>query len=63
MEYAVEFRQVSRVYKTGDHEQRALDGVDLALEGGKLIVKNAQDAVLEVFEITGFNDILTLEHD
>ncbi len=35
----------------------------MSAQGGKLIVKNAQDAVLEVFEITGFNDILTLEHD
>ena len=34
----VEFNAVSRVYKVGDHEQRALDSVDLALEKGKLIV-------------------------
>ncbi len=34
----VEFSAVSRVYRVGDHEQRALDSVDLALEKGKLIV-------------------------
>ena len=34
----VELSAVSRVYKVGDHEQRALDNVDLALERGKLIV-------------------------
>ena len=34
----VEFNAVSRVYKVGDHEQRALDNVDFALERGKLIV-------------------------
>ncbi|MCR4578272.1 MAG: ABC transporter ATP-binding protein [Clostridiales bacterium] len=34
----VEFRDVSRVYKNGEHEQRALDHVDLSLEEGKFIV-------------------------
>lgn len=34
----VEFTGVSRVYKVGDHEQRALDSIDLSLEKGKLIV-------------------------
>ena len=34
----VEFKEVSRVYKNGDHEQRALDHVDLSLEEGKFIV-------------------------
>lgn len=34
----VEFSGVSRIYKVGDHEQRALDNIDLALEKGKLIV-------------------------
>ena len=34
----VEFKGVSRVYKNGDHEQRALDHVDLSLEEGKFIV-------------------------
>ena len=38
MEHAVEFENVSRVYKTGDHEQKALDGVNLTLDKGKLIV-------------------------
>ena len=28
----VELQDVSRVYKNGDHEQRALDHVDLSLE-------------------------------
>ena len=34
----VEFKDVSRVYKNGDHEQRALDHVNLSLEEGKFIV-------------------------
>ena len=34
----VEFQNVSRVYKNGDHEQRALDHVNLSLEKGKFIV-------------------------
>lgn len=34
----VEFKNVSRVYVTGDHEQKALDSVDLSLEKGKMVV-------------------------
>lgn len=34
----VTFEKVSRVYKSGDHEQKALDNVDLTLEEGKFIV-------------------------
>ena len=34
----VEFKDVSRVYKNGEHEQRALDHVNLSLEEGKFIV-------------------------
>ena len=34
----VEFKDVSRVYRNGEHEQRALDHVDLTLEEGKFIV-------------------------
>ncbi|MCM1306651.1 MAG: ABC transporter ATP-binding protein [Bacteroides sp.] len=34
----VTFENVSRVYKTGDHELRALDGVNLSLDEGKFIV-------------------------
>ena len=34
----VEFRDVSRVYRNGEHEQRALDHVNLELEEGKFIV-------------------------
>ena len=34
----VEFKDVTRIYKSGDHELRALDGVNLALEEGKFIV-------------------------
>ena len=28
---------------------------------GKMIIKNVNDTIMEVFEITGFNDILTIE--
>ena len=35
---SVEFKEVSRVYRNGDHEQRALDRVNLQLEEGKFIV-------------------------
>ena len=34
----VKFENVSRIYKSGDHEQKALDGVDLTLEEGKFVV-------------------------
>ena len=34
----VEFQHVSRVYVTGDHEQKALDDVSFSLDEGKLIV-------------------------
>lgn len=34
----VEFKNVSRVYVSGDHEQKALDGVDMKLDDGKFVV-------------------------
>lgn len=34
----VEFQNVTRIYKSGDHVQKALDGVNLSLEEGKFIV-------------------------
>ncbi len=34
----VEFRHVSRVYQSGDHEQRALDDVSMTLDEGKFVV-------------------------
>ena len=34
----IRFEKVTRVYVTGDHEQRALDSVDLSLEEGRFIV-------------------------
>lgn len=34
----VEFQNVSRVYTSGEHELRALDGVDMTLDEGKFIV-------------------------
>lgn len=34
----VEFKKVSRVYASGDHELKALDGVDLTLEESKFVV-------------------------
>lgn len=34
----VTFENVTRVYKSGDHEQKALDGVNLSLEEGKFVV-------------------------
>ncbi len=34
----IEFEEVSRVYRSGDHEQRALDHATLSLEEGKFIV-------------------------
>ena len=38
MNNIVEFRNVSRIYKVGDHEQKALDRVDLTLQSGRMIV-------------------------
>jgi putative ABC transport system ATP-binding protein len=34
----VEFQDVTRVYQSGDHTQRALDGVNMCLEEGKFVV-------------------------
>lgn len=34
----VEFQNVTRIYSSGDHEQKALDSVNLALDEGKLVV-------------------------
>ncbi len=34
----VEFKNVSRIYKSGDHEMKALDNVNLELEEGKFVV-------------------------
>lgn len=34
----VEFKNVSRVYKSGDHELKALDGINMSLEEGKFVV-------------------------
>ena len=38
MENIVVLKNVSRVYTSGDHELKALDGVDLTLEKGKFVV-------------------------
>ena len=32
-------------------------------EDGKLVIKNANNEIMEVFEITGFSDILTIEKE
>lgn len=34
----IELKNVSRVYKSGDHEQYALDNVDLSIEDGRFVV-------------------------
>lgn len=34
----IEFNKVGRIYHVGDHEQKALDNVDLMIEEGKFIV-------------------------
>lgn len=34
----VEFKNVSRIYTSGEHELKALDGVDMKLEEGKFVV-------------------------
>ena len=34
----VTFENVTRIYKSGDHEQKALDGINLSLEEGKFVV-------------------------
>ena len=38
MKKIVEFKDVSRVYKTGEHELKALDNVNMDLEEGKFVV-------------------------
>ena len=34
----VEFKDVSRVYTSGEHQLRALDGVDMSIDEGKFVV-------------------------
>lgn len=34
----VELKNVTRVYKSGDHELKALDGVNISLDEGKFVV-------------------------
>ena len=34
----VEFKDVCRIYNSGDHEQKALDGVNMTLDEGKFVV-------------------------
>ena len=34
----VEFKNVSRIYKSGDHELKALDCVNMSLDEGKFVV-------------------------
>ncbi len=34
----VEFQNVTRIYSSGDHEQKALDSINLTLDEGKLVV-------------------------
>ena len=34
----IKFENVTRVYKSGDHELKALDGVNLSLDEGKFVV-------------------------
>lgn len=34
----IEFKDVTRIYKSGDHELRALDGVNFTLDEGKFVV-------------------------
>ena len=34
----VEFKNVTRIYRSGEHEQKALDGANLSLDEGKFIV-------------------------
>mgnify|MGYP004681904237 CR=1 FL=1 len=34
----VELKNLSRVYVSGDHEQKALDEIDLSIDKGKFVV-------------------------
>lgn len=34
----VEFKDVTRIYRAGDHTQKALDGVSFTLDEGKFVV-------------------------
>ena len=34
----IEFKGVSKIYKSGEHELRALDKIDLSIERGKFVV-------------------------
>ena len=74
----VEFKDVSRVYTSGEHQLRALDGVDMSIDEGKFVVilgpsgagkstmlnlLGGLDSPTEGRIIVGGRDISTLSND
>lgn len=53
----VEFKDVTRVYTSGDHELRALDGVNFTLDEGKVGMKDTMGGFLDMLD----NDISNYE--
>lgn len=53
----LDFKKLEYISSAG---LRVILGAQKAMSG-KLVVKNVNDIVMEVFEVTGFADILTIE--
>ena len=56
----IDFEKVNYISSAG---LRVLLGIhkNVSENGGELIIKKPQDTVLEVFEVTGFSDMLNIE--
>ena len=59
-ELVIDFGKVSYISSSGLRVLLSFHK-SMDLKGGKLIIKNPTDMVLEVFEVTGFSDILNIE--
>lgn len=59
-ELVIDFGKVSYISSSGLRVLLSFHK-SMELKGGKLIIKKPTDMVLEVFEVTGFSDILNIE--
>ena len=57
----VEFKNVSRVYKSGDHELKALDGVNFSLNEGKFVVILGPSGAGKAHFLTCSEDLTVLQ--
>ena len=56
----IELKGVSKIYKSGEHELRALDNVDMSIEKGKFVVILGPSGAGIRFIFDGKSDIITV---